>query len=263
MTVRGSAIPPDFVGNLNDLWQAMLNRLEIISPFGEVNLRIGGLMPTTNVGLWLNGKQLWVWDEVTKAYIPLDVSASVNITGSITTALIGYATEVYVNSQIAAAFAAATPVVLPKFSAYLDVTVPVDVVLPGDPTKVKVTFTKTNFDVGVGLGHFDKTLSRFVVPTAGYYYFSGSLRFDFNSADAYTGLNAEISILVNGNIIAQFEESLGAMRYGTTIGYSAYAQLNPGDYVEVWAAMHDGLLTGIGQVTNDGRKSYFSGFKTA
>jgi len=261
MTVRGSAIPPDFVGNLNDLWQAMLNRLEIISPFGEVNLRIGGLMPTTNVGLWLNGKQLWVWDEVTKAYIPLDVSASVNITGSITTALIGYATEVYVNSQLAAAFAAASSVALPKFSAYLDSIVPITV----GPTSVKVPFAKTNFNVGVGIGHFDTTLSRFVAPTAGYYYFSGSLRFDFVSNTTYTGLSAGIFVLVNGGKVSQITESLGALKYGTNIGFSAYVFLSPGDYVEVWAGMGDIAdppQTGTVQLTNEGVDSYFSGFKT-
>lgn len=261
MIVRGSAIPPDFLGNLNDLWQAMLNRLEIISPFGEVNLRIGGLMPTTNVGLWLNGKQLWVWDEATKTYIPLDVSASVNVTGSITTALIGYATQAYVDSQIAAALAAASAVALPKFNAYLDSIVPL--VLNGP--SIKVPFAKTNFNVGVGIGHFDTTLSRFVAPTAGYYHFSGSLRFDISALTDFVNLSAEIFVLVNGSKVSQVTESLGNFRYGTDIGFSAYVFLSPGSYVEVWAALSDDASATIGdcQLTNTGVDTYFSGFKTA
>lgn len=260
LIVRGSPIPPDFLGNLNDLWQAMLNRLEIISPFGEVNLRIGGLMPTTNVGPWLNGKQWWVWDEATKTYVPLDVSASLpDINALIAAALTNYATQTYVNDQIAAAIAGSTTN-FAKFYAYLDIAIPVSIATASPFTKV--TFTKTLFDTGPN--NFNTGSSQFVAPATGYYFFDGSLRIDFLTGTGFSDISVLIQIRVNGDVNGriQREPSLAADRDGATLGYSGLLQLNVGDVVDVWAAVNDSTVTGgTAQITNDPRKSVFSGYQ--
>lgn len=116
LIVRGAPLPVSFKGDLNKLWFAMLDRLEVISPFGEVQLQIGGLMPTSNKGPWLkDGTQFWVWDEATKTYIPLDISASnAAMQAALAAALAGFAAaRTEVTAEIAAAIAAAVAAIPP------------------------------------------------------------------------------------------------------------------------------------------------------
>ena len=74
LTVQAAPIPSNFRGTPQQLLEAFLDRLEIVAselfPPEDV-------MPTSNQGIWLkNGKQIWVWDEDTSTYVPLDISAS-------------------------------------------------------------------------------------------------------------------------------------------------------------------------------------------
>lgn len=55
----------------------MLRRMRIVSASGSSFFITGDVEPTSNVGPWFKGgTQLWVFDEDTKRYVPLDISAS-------------------------------------------------------------------------------------------------------------------------------------------------------------------------------------------
>jgi hypothetical protein len=86
----------------------MLDRLEVVSPFGEVQLRIGGLEPTSNLGPWLkDGQKFYVWDEDTADYIPLDIADSIApYVTAINATIATLATTASVTAAIDAAIAA-------------------------------------------------------------------------------------------------------------------------------------------------------------
>lgn len=77
LIIQMAQLPPDFVGNPNDLAVEMVRRMRIVSPTGTNFFFVGDTEPTSNLGPWLkNGTQWWVWSDDTKRYIPLDISAS-------------------------------------------------------------------------------------------------------------------------------------------------------------------------------------------
>lgn len=77
-TFRASPLPTNFRGTPQQIFEAILERLELVSD--SEDFVINDNMPTSNQGPWLKGgKQWWVWDEDTSTYVPLDVSASTNI----------------------------------------------------------------------------------------------------------------------------------------------------------------------------------------
>lgn len=70
-------LPATFKGSPQDLADAMLKRMKILSPNGTNFIFIGDVAPSSNVGPWLkNGTQWWVWDDTTNQYVPQDLSAS-------------------------------------------------------------------------------------------------------------------------------------------------------------------------------------------
>lgn len=70
-------IPPTFRGTPQELAEAMVRRMKIVSPSGANFIFIGDTEPTSNVGPWLRfGTQWWVFDVELKRYVPLDISAS-------------------------------------------------------------------------------------------------------------------------------------------------------------------------------------------
>lgn len=78
--IQMAQIPATFVGTPNDLATEMVKRMRIVSPNGTNFIFIGDVEPTSNVGPWLKGgTQWWVWDDATKRYVPLDISASFTI----------------------------------------------------------------------------------------------------------------------------------------------------------------------------------------
>ncbi len=100
LPVRGSPIPPGFRGDLNKLFRAFLDRLQVVSSSGGLQWQIGGLKPTFNAGPWLmDGQKPYVWDETEKDYIPMDISDS----------LVGFSETLtaQIDAAIAAAIAAA------------------------------------------------------------------------------------------------------------------------------------------------------------
>jgi hypothetical protein len=75
--IEMAALPATFKGSPQDLAVAMVKRMRISSPSGTNFIFIGDVEPTSNVGPWLKGGTQWfVWSEVLKKYVPVDLSAS-------------------------------------------------------------------------------------------------------------------------------------------------------------------------------------------
>lgn len=80
LIIQAAPLPLTWQGTPNDFLTALVQRMRIVSPNGANFIYIGDIAPSTNVGPWLkNGTQWWVWDDVSNAYVPLDVSASITI----------------------------------------------------------------------------------------------------------------------------------------------------------------------------------------
>jgi len=78
------------------LLQALLDSLEVLNPDGTVQIQLGGLEPTENIGLWFkDGTKPYVWNG--SGYVPADLSQS----------LTAYAlkSEIFTRSEIVALFA--------------------------------------------------------------------------------------------------------------------------------------------------------------
>jgi len=74
-TFRAAVLPSNFKGGPQDLFDAIVERLEVVGD--SPSFVEGDVMPSSNQGPWLKGgKQWWVWDEDTSTYVPQDISAS-------------------------------------------------------------------------------------------------------------------------------------------------------------------------------------------
>lgn len=77
LVLVAAQLPPDFEGTVQELFEAMVERLEIQSPVGTNFFVVGDIEPSSNQGPWLkNGTQWWVFNETIAGYVPLDISAS-------------------------------------------------------------------------------------------------------------------------------------------------------------------------------------------
>lgn len=80
LVIRASPLPPDFRGTPQDLYEAMVRRMSILSPVGTNFFVVGDTEPSSNVGPWLRlvsgGAQWWVFSDTEGRYVPLDISAS-------------------------------------------------------------------------------------------------------------------------------------------------------------------------------------------
>lgn len=77
LVLVAAPLPPDFEGDLQDFYEAMVERLQILSPVGTNFFVVGDVEPSSNQGPWLrNGNQWWVFDETLGRYVPIDISAS-------------------------------------------------------------------------------------------------------------------------------------------------------------------------------------------
>ena len=78
--IQGSPLDPTFKGKPQEFFEAMLERMKIVSPTGLSTFVTGSQKPTSNLGPWLkDGTQWWVWSDEEKTYIPLDISQSETI----------------------------------------------------------------------------------------------------------------------------------------------------------------------------------------
>lgn len=77
LVIVAAPLPPDFEGDPQEFYDAMVERMEIQSPVGTNFFIVGDVEPSTNLGPWLkNGTQWWVFDDTLGRYVPLDISAS-------------------------------------------------------------------------------------------------------------------------------------------------------------------------------------------
>jgi len=75
--VEMAKLPATFKGTPQQFADILVRRMKIVSPTGVSFIFTGDTEPTLDAGPWLrNGTQWWVFDEATKRYIPLDISAS-------------------------------------------------------------------------------------------------------------------------------------------------------------------------------------------
>lgn len=80
LQIQASALPPNFVGNLQEFFDAMVERMKIVSPFGGTFFVVGDTEPASNQGPWLKGGTKWyVFDEDLGRYVPLDITDSETI----------------------------------------------------------------------------------------------------------------------------------------------------------------------------------------
>lgn len=77
LVLVAAPLPADFEGTPQEMYEAMIERLEIQSPIGSNFFIVGDVEPSSNQGPWLRGGTQWyVFDTVTGRYIPQDISAS-------------------------------------------------------------------------------------------------------------------------------------------------------------------------------------------
>lgn len=86
--LRVYPLDPAFDGTPQELFDAMVERTEIVSPGGFYGIVVSDVEPSSNVGLWLQGgTKPYVWDENTNRYIPMELSASLTAVLEAITAL--------------------------------------------------------------------------------------------------------------------------------------------------------------------------------
>jgi len=78
LVIVAAQLPADFEGTPQELFEAMIKRMQIKSPAGTNFFQTGDVAPSTNQGPWLKGgTQWWVWSTSQGTYVPLDISESV------------------------------------------------------------------------------------------------------------------------------------------------------------------------------------------
>lgn len=77
LVVQAAPLPPNFRGTPQQFFEAIVDRMEIVSPFGFTYFISGPNKPSSNQGPWLkDGTQWWVWSDDAADYIPLDITES-------------------------------------------------------------------------------------------------------------------------------------------------------------------------------------------
>jgi microcystin-dependent protein len=77
LILKGAPLPVDFEGDLQMLFEAMIERLSILSPVGTNFFVVGDIEPSSDLGPWLKGgTQWWVFSATAGHYVPIDISAS-------------------------------------------------------------------------------------------------------------------------------------------------------------------------------------------
>lgn len=77
LILKGAPLPVDFEGDLQALFEAMIERLSILSPVGTNFFVVGDIEPSSDLGPWLKGgTQWWVFSATAGKYVPIDISAS-------------------------------------------------------------------------------------------------------------------------------------------------------------------------------------------
>lgn len=78
LVIIAAPLPPDFEGDLQDFFDALIERMSIQSPAGTSFFVVGDVEPSSNVGPWLkNGDKWYVFSETEGRYVPLNIDDSV------------------------------------------------------------------------------------------------------------------------------------------------------------------------------------------
>lgn len=77
LVIVAAPLPADFEGTPQEMYESMLERMEIQSPVGTNFFVTGDVEPASNQGPWLKGGTKWyVFDISTGRYVPLDIADS-------------------------------------------------------------------------------------------------------------------------------------------------------------------------------------------
>lgn len=77
LILKAAPLPVDFEGDVQALFEAMVERLSILSPVGTNFFVVGDIEPSSDLGPWLKGgTQWWVFSASAGHYVPIDISAS-------------------------------------------------------------------------------------------------------------------------------------------------------------------------------------------
>ncbi len=248
LVVRFTPFPPGFSGDLSKYNRALIDRIEVLSPFAGLQWQIGGIKPTSNVGPWLNDLgQPFVWDETTKDYIPMDMSLSLaDVLSRLDALEAAGATYDTPAARDAAIAAAVGGIAVPSVTAY------------------PVNATKTNQVINVdGALHtmqvqkdidpqncFNNSTFQYTAPVAGFYRVSAFSQIDNGTGDE-TGMEISIQINRNGTYLLANGTSVasppGQRWYPSVTGL---VQLAAGDIVEADMEANDGVNSGNITVSN-------------
>lgn len=273
-------LPPNFTGTPQDFLNAVASLLQIAPVEDWNSFLVGSSAPTANLGPWLkDGQEWWVWSDVVGAYVPLVLdskSLRYIITSSIpsssdydvwiqTDSVTGVpqAIKIYQGGNWVDVYAATLAnyyskselnTAFPKFSSSTGSN---QYIVAGSASQ-KVEFDNAIFQVGTGFSAVDH---RYTVPTAGYWRFASSLRFDCTSSSSPTSMSFIIEIRVNGVPKRVSEFYVGSDVNGTTLPVDGIFSLSANDYVEVWVQVGIASGTATWQVTSDDRKTVFEGHR--
>lgn len=248
LVVRFTPFPPGFQGDLSKYNRALIDRVEVLSPFAGLQWVIGGIKPTSNVGPWLNDLgQPFVWDETLKDYVPMDMSLSLaELTGRVTAleALSStYDTPAARDAAIAAAFGG---VVIPSVTAYPVNATKTNQVINVDGA-LHLMLTQKNIDPQ---NIFDNSTSEMTAAVAGYYRVSAYAQVD-NGTGTASGMEVGIEIDRNGTYLiasgVAIDTPPGLRWYPKVEGL---VQLAAGDIVTALMEASDGVNSGNVTISN-------------
>lgn len=80
LIIVASQLPPDFNGDPQEFFEALVERMEIQSPVGTNFFVVGDAEPSSNQGPWLkNGDRWYVFDVDLGKYVPINIDDSLHI----------------------------------------------------------------------------------------------------------------------------------------------------------------------------------------
>lgn len=281
ITIQMGALPSTVRWTPQQLADAMVERMSLVTSQTFALFVTGSTAPTSNVGPWLkNGNEWWVWSNSDGAYVPIEiVQASLGyiISSSapdptiyqfwIETAPGGspLSIKIYYNSAWTDVYATALVAALAPYSTTTQMNAaiaaavagatfpsyPAQAVIAGSPQVINVDATPhkvlfTSDPINPAPAPFVIATSRYVAPANGVYSISMFAQFDNNTGVAAT-MQVLLAIYKNGVDTgkggADETPNPPGSRWFPTFG-GILLELATNDYVEVWASLQDGTNTG-------------------